>query len=86
MAVVQRTPLPGSPDALALSRTTLFVVCQEGPALVEVDTTAGSVRKREILGRQAQLYDQANLDIALGDHVAWVTSFSENLVYRVTVG
>jgi hypothetical protein len=37
------------------------------------------------LGGQPQLYDQANLDIAVAADGVWTSSFSENLVRRLDV-
>jgi hypothetical protein len=43
------------------------------------------VRTRDVLGQQPPLYDQANLDVAVGPDGVWTSSFAENLVRRVDV-
>ncbi|MDQ6642375.1 MAG: hypothetical protein M3Y66_07770 [Actinomycetota bacterium] len=84
MQVVGRHPLGGTPDAIASGPAgTLLVVLQEGPALVSVDPKTGRVTRTVRLGTGPQLYDRANLDLAVSGDKAWVSSFLENVVHRV---
>jgi streptogramin lyase len=79
-----RVPMPEAPDGIAAGpANTLYVVSQAGPTLVTVDATTGAVRAKQVLGAQAQLYDQANLDVAAAADEVWVSSFAENLIRRV---
>jgi len=80
-----RIPMPEAPDGLAAGPgAILYVVAQAGPTLVTVDASSGTVQAKQVLGSQPQLYDQANLDVAVAPDGVWTSSFSENLVRRVS--
>jgi streptogramin lyase len=84
LQVSQRVPLAGTPDAIAAGPNgNLLVVLQDGPTLARVDPETGRTKARTKLGKQAQLHDQANLDLATTDGRVWVSSFLEGKVYRV---
>lgn len=84
LTVTTRVRLPDAPDGITSSRDgAVYVVCQAGPTVVELDPSSGTVQRRRVLGGAAQLYDQANLDIAATNDAVWVSSFSANLVYRL---
>lgn len=84
LTVETKVRLPEAPDGIAAGPGGgLFVVCQAGPTVVELDPSSGAVKRQRVLGGTAQLYDQANLDIAATADAVWVSSFSENLVYRL---
>jgi streptogramin lyase len=79
-----RVLMPDAPDGITAGpASTLYVVSQAGPTLVTVDATTGAVRAKQVLGGQAQLYDQANLDVAAAADGVWVSSFAENLIRHV---
>jgi streptogramin lyase len=81
LSVTRRVPLPDAPDRiLADDGGALYVVCQAGPTLVELDPGSGHVRRQRALGGAAQLYDQANDDLTVSGGTVWVSSFGENLV------
>jgi streptogramin lyase len=84
LTVEKKVRLPEAPDGIAVGPAGgIFVVCQAGPTVVELDPSPGAVKRQRVLGGAAQLYDQANLDIAATSDAVWVSSFSENLVYRL---
>lgn len=83
LKVTQHAPLPGTPDAIAAGPDgSLLVVLQDGPTLATVDPKTGKVIDRTTLGKQAQLHDRANLDLAITDGRVWISSFLEAKVYR----
>ena len=61
-----------------------MVVAQEGPTLTVVDPTAGAVVSTRILGQLPQLFDAANLAVAVTPDPVWVSSFSDNTVHRLS--
>jgi streptogramin lyase len=80
-----RLALAGSPDSIAAGlRGRLLVALQKGPTLATVDPAGPSVERRATLGRADQLYDSANIDAVYARGHAWVTSYREGGVYRVT--
>lgn len=86
LAATARIPMPQAPDGIAVGPGgTVYVVSQAGPTLVTVDAAGASVRSRRVLAEQPQLYDQANLDVAVAPDGAWVSSFAESLLRRVDV-
>ncbi|MEP6816283.1 MAG: hypothetical protein ABI873_12110 [Marmoricola sp.] len=84
LRVVEHHPLAGTPDAIADGPDgTLLVVLQDGPTLATLDPANGLATKKTRLGKEPQLYDRANLDLAVVGDVAWVSSFRENVVHRI---
>ena len=51
--------------------------------MLTVDTATATVRSTGVIGTQPQLYDQANLDVAVSTDAVWVSSFAENAVHRL---
>lgn len=81
-----RVRLPDAPDGLVGGPDgSLYVVCQAGPTVVQLDPGSGTVVRTRSLGGAAQLYDQANLDIATTSDSVWVSSYSEDRVYRIPI-
>jgi streptogramin lyase len=81
LSVTRRVKLPDAPDRIVASDGgALYVVCQAGPTLVELDGATGQVRRQRALGGAAQLYDQANDDLTVAGGMVWVSSFGENLL------
>ena len=82
----RRVATPVAPDGIAAGGDALYVVGQEGPRLVTLAASDGSVRSVAELGRLPQLYDSANLDVAVAPDAVWVSSYAENLVRRIPRG
>lgn len=81
LSVTRRVTLPDAPDRIVAGASgTLYVVCQAGPTLVELDGATGQVRRQRALGGAAQLYDQANDDMTVASGMVWVSSFGEDLL------
>ncbi|WP_432478568.1 hypothetical protein [Nocardioides sp. GXQ0305] len=53
------------------------------PTLVHVDPGSAAVVGRLPLSDELPLYDEANLDLALVDGEAWVTSYAADRVHHV---
>ena len=78
-----RVPVDGSPDTVVvLPGKRLAVVAEEGPRLVVLNATGGVVSE-QVLGEEYELFDKANLDLALAGGEVWVTSFNADRVYHV---
>jgi len=83
LAVSQRVPLDGTPDAITTAPDgSLLVVLQDGPTLVRLDSATGAETSRTRLGTQKQLFDRANLDLVVTGDDAWITSFADGRVLR----
>ena len=83
LQVTQRIKLDGTPDAITTAPDgSLLVVLQDGPTLVRLDSSTGKELSRVRLGKQKQLYDQANVDVVVTGDDAWVTSFTDRRVLR----
>lgn len=81
---IARVPVAGQPDPVEVTPDgRIAVVAQDGPRLVVIDPTDGTVVAEQVLGQEIQLYDQANLDLAFAGGQAWVSSFDADRVYRV---
>jgi DNA-binding beta-propeller fold protein YncE len=84
LAQTEQLPLPGSPDALTGgAHGQLLVALQKGPRLAVVDPSGPAVVRTVGLGHLDQLYDQANIDVAVADGFAWVSSYLQGGVYRL---
>lgn len=82
---VTAVPVDGSPDTVvALPGKRLAVIAEEGPRLVVLDAQ-GAVLSEQVLGEEYELYDKANLDLAVAGGEVWVTSFDADRVYHVPV-
>lgn len=80
-----RTPLPGAPDAITTGAAgQLLVALQQGPTLAVVDPAGPTVVRRDRLGHVDQLHDRANIDVVHAHGLAWVSSYLEAGVYRLT--
>lgn len=77
--------LPGSPDAVRATDEAVYVALQAGPTLVKINPDSAMVEKKVSLGKQLALADQANIDLAITGDYAWISSFSEDAVYRVNL-
>jgi streptogramin lyase len=83
LVVTSRVALDGTPDAItAAPDGSLLVALQDGPTLVRLDGATGAELSRTRLGKQEQLHDQANLDIAVTGDDAWITSPGNDRVLR----
>jgi streptogramin lyase len=79
-----RVTTPTAPDGLALGPDgAAYLVCQQGPTVLTVDTATATVRSTGVIGTQPQLYDKADLDVAVSTDAVWVSSFAENAVHRL---
>lgn len=75
----------GSPDTVAvLPGKRVAVVAEEGPRLVVLDQ-AGAVVSEQVLGEEYELFDKANLDLAVAGGEVWVTSFNADRIHHVPV-
>ena len=61
----------------------IYVVAQQGPALAVLDAATATIGTTGVFGTLPQLYDQANLDVAVTADAVWVSSFTENAVHRL---
>jgi hypothetical protein len=78
-----RVRVAGSPDSLTTgAHGQVLVALQKGPALAVIDTGSSTVLRRVAFGRQDQLHDRANIDVAYAARRAWVSSYLEGGVYR----
>ena len=55
----------------------------DGPTLTRVDPAEAAVVGTLALSDELPLYDEANLDLALADGEAWVSSYVADLVHHV---
>jgi hypothetical protein len=86
LELTSRLALPGAPDAVAAGADgQLLVALQTGPALAVIDPRDPAVLHQHTLGEVGQLYDQANVDVLVADGQAWVSSYRESGVYRVSL-
>ena len=86
LEVVEDVAVPGYPDTVVTAPDgRLLVVAEQGPTLVGVDPATGAVEER-VLDELAPLGDRANLDAAVVDGQAWVTSHSTGRVHRLPAG
>ncbi|HEU5001065.1 MAG TPA: hypothetical protein VFT68_19165 [Lapillicoccus sp.] len=86
-AVTARVTTPTAPDGLAAGPDgRLRLVAQQGPTLVVIDPNTNAVVSQQALGTLPQLYDQANLAVAVTADATWVSSFSADAVHRLTTG
>jgi DNA-binding beta-propeller fold protein YncE len=76
-------PVAGLPDSVVAAGKRLLVLAEEGPRLVVLDARSGEVLDEQVLGTASALYDSANLDLAVVGSTVWVTSHTEDGVYRV---
>ena len=86
-AVTARVTTPTAPDGLVAGPDgRLRLVAQQGPTLVVIDPTTNAVVSQQVLGTVPQLYDQANLAVAVTADATWVSSFSADAVHRLAAG
>ena len=83
-AAAARNITPTAPDGLVAGPDgRLRLVAQQGPTLVVIDPNTDAVVSEQALGVLPQLYDQANLAVAVTADATWVSSFSADAVHRV---
>ena len=86
-AAAARIITPTAPDGLVAGPDgRLRLVAQQGPTLVVIDPNTDAVVSEQALGVLPQLYDQANLAVAVTADATWVSSFSADAVHRVAAG
>lgn len=56
---------------------------QEGPALRLLDAPSAEPGAALTLSDKPQLFDQANIDVLVGDDRVWLSSYSEAIVYEL---
>ncbi len=76
------TPVTGAPDPVEVTDDgRVLVVAQVGPRLVELDPDSGEVLAEVTLGTESDLRDLGNLDIAVHDGAAYVSSYRGDVVH-----
>jgi streptogramin lyase len=86
-AAAARIITPTAPDGLVAGPDgRLRLVAQQGPTLVVIDPNTDAVVSEQALGVLPQLYDQANLAVAVTADATWVSSFSADAVHRLAAG
>lgn len=86
LAVVSTVAVAGQPDPVRIAPDgSVLVGVEDGPTLVTLDPTDGHVLRRKRLGAQPPLNDRANIDLAVAEHKAWLSSYGNNRVYAVTL-
>jgi DNA-binding beta-propeller fold protein YncE len=84
LRVRQQVEVPGQPDSVAVDTDgSLLVAASDGPTLSRVDPGEAAVVGTLALSDELPLYDEANLDLALADGEAWVSSYVADQVHHV---
>ena len=74
----------GQRDSVAVDDDgSLLVVTSDGPTLTRIDPDEAAVVGTLALSDELPLDDEANLDVALADGEAWVSSYVADLVHHV---
>ncbi|MDI1462424.1 hypothetical protein QEZ54_15745 [Catellatospora sp. KI3] len=85
LRVLGRVAVAGEPDAVLGAGARLFVVAAQGPTVVELSTDPAAPEElwRTVLGGAKPLRDSANVDAAVVGGQLWVSSVSQDGIYRV---
>ncbi|GHJ48684.1 hypothetical protein Cs7R123_60260 [Catellatospora sp. TT07R-123] len=85
LRVLGRVAVTGEPDAILAAGDRLLVVATKGPTLVELSTDPAAPHelRRTVLGGARPLRDAANGDAAVVGGQLWVSSVSQDGIYRV---
>ncbi|MBV1850262.1 Vgb family protein [Catellatospora tritici] len=85
LRVLGRVAVAGEPDAVFAVGERLFVVATQGPTVLELSTDPATPKelRRTVLGGARPLRDAANVDAVVVGGQLWVSSVSQDGIYRV---
>ncbi|RNL79595.1 PQQ-binding-like beta-propeller repeat protein [Nocardioides marmorisolisilvae] len=86
LEVLTTVNVPGQPDPVRIAPDgSVLVGVEDGPTLVTLDPTDGHVLRSKKVGNQPPLDDRANIDLAITDGKAWLSSYRNGRLYRVAL-